>query len=299
MKYFIFSDQLSAASEMIGFAKGNNAESVLFAFSREQADLFANSGADRIINVAGTSTRPEDYAKSISGYILNDSSGCVLVSATARMRDFAAMLAGYLKWPMVNDAMAVNEANGVIATQKMLYGGAVVRSEEYSKGVVVIVPSGKFEASAEAPSPVEELKADADGRVELVKLEAVQAGESNLASAERVIGIGLGLGSADGLEEVKKLMAALDADLAGSRPAAEEKHWVSSERYVGISNLSISPKMYLALGISGQVQHIVGVRDAKIIVAVNSDENANIFKYADYGIVADMYEFIPEMIKSI
>ena len=94
-------------------------------------------------------------------------------------------------------------------------------------------------------------------------------------------------------------MDALDADIASSRPAAEEKHWVESERYVGISNLNISPKLYVALGISGQVQHVVGVRDAKIIVAVNTDENANIFRYADYGIVADMYEFIPEMIKAL
>lgn len=299
MKYFIFSDKLSIASELVGFAKSKEAEAVVFAFNENQANELAKSGASKVILVTGPSARPEDYASGLAEFLLKECPDCVLVSATTRMRDFAASLAGNLGWPMVNDAMEINLEEGSFVTKKMMYGGATVRTESFAKGVVIIVPEGKYEACEAGEAAVESVAVAADSRVKYIGTEEIKASGSNLASAERVVGIGLGLGKTEGLEEVHKLMDALDADIASSRPAAEEKHWVESERYVGISNLNISPKLYVALGISGQVQHVVGVRDAKIIVAVNTDENANIFRYADYGIVADMYEFIPEMIKAL
>ena len=298
MKAFIICDKASAGAELSTFANANGLESVIYTFNSNAKDSFAESCNGEVVFVGGTSARPEDYAKSFAEYIANQKPDCILVNATARMRDFAALLSGYLSWPMVNDTMSVEIKNDEFLGEKMMYGGATTRKEHFAQGVVFIMPEGKYEAAAPGNVVISELSIEADSRVEFVKTEEIQLEEGNLLTAEKVVGVGLGLGSKDGLVEVEKLLNHVGAALACSRPAAEEMHWIDSSRYVGISNLNIKPKVYFALGISGQVQHIVGVRDAKIIVAVNNDDKANIFRYSDYGIVGDMYDFIAEAIKS-
>ena len=108
-----------------------------------------------------------------------------------------------------------------------------------------------------------------------------------------MVGVGRGLKAREDLALIEELAHALDAEIACSRPVAEGLNWMGKDRYIGSSGARIAPRLYLAVGISGQLQHMVGVTGAETIVAVNSDPNAAIFAQADYGLVGDLYQLVP------
>ena len=117
----------------------------------------------------------------------------------------------------------------------------------------------------------------------------------NLSAARTVVAVGRGLKAQADLALITDLATAVGGELACSRPLAEGVDWIAKERNIGISGQQIAPDLYVAIGISGQLQHMVGVRDAGVIVAVNSDKNALIFKQCDYGIVGDLYTVVPAL----
>jgi electron transfer flavoprotein alpha subunit len=117
----------------------------------------------------------------------------------------------------------------------------------------------------------------------------------NIGDADKVCSVGRGLAAQEDLTIIQELAAAMGAEVGCSRPIAEEKQWLPLERFVGISGQEFKGSLYLAIGISGQVQHLAGIHDAKIIAAINSDEKAPIFSYADYGIVGDLYDIVPRL----
>ena len=116
-----------------------------------------------------------------------------------------------------------------------------------------------------------------------------------LGAARTVVGIGRGLKARADLALLEDLAAATGGELACSRPLAEGVDWVAKERYIGISGQHIAPDLYVVVGISGQIQHMVGVREAKVIVAINSDPSAPVFTQCDYGIVGDLYAVVPAL----
>lgn len=300
-KAFILSEQPAATGELAGLAASIGYSAAAIVFSQEEAAQIVKSGVSRILVVSGASQRPEAYTKCIAQLLQAEECSLLLAVGAPRTRELAAGITGFLGIPLVNDAMDISCSEDAVVTKRMLYGGSTVSTECYKKGVGVILPAGKYEpAAAGEDAAIELVEAAADERVVRESVQPiVQEGEGNILEAERVIGIGLGLGSADGLPKVKELAALIDAELGCTRPVAEEKHWLDHSRYIGISNLNLNPKLYLGLGVSGQVQHIVGVKEAKVIAGVNTDENATIFRSCDYGIVGDMYEFIEEMKKAL
>ncbi|MDU4959990.1 MAG: FAD-binding protein [Sporomusaceae bacterium] len=117
--------------------------------------------------------------------------------------------------------------------------------------------------------------------------------DGNLTAAAKVIGIGRGLAAKQDLPLIEELAAGLGAALGCSRPFAEELQWLPLERFIGISGQKLKGSFYLAIGLSGAVQHLAGIRDARVVAAINSDAKAPIFAHADYGIVGDLYEIVP------
>ena len=111
--------------------------------------------------------------------------------------------------------------------------------------------------------------------------------------------VGLGVEKEEDMQMIRDLAAVLNAEIGCTRGIAEEKHWLPHEQYIGISGAVIKPQLCLSIGISGQVQHTIGIRDSKVIVAVNNNEKAPIFKTSDYGIVGDLYEVVPLLIEEL
>lgn len=301
-KAFILSEQPAVTGELAGFAVRNGYSAAAIVFSQEEAEKIKKSGVSRIIVPAGGSDRPEAYVKCIAQLLKAEECDLLLAAAAPRTRELAAGITGFLGCPLVNDVMEIACGDDSVVTKRMMFGGSTVSTERYAKALGVIVPAGKYEP-ADAPAEdaaVEVVEAEADGRVVREEIRPVESsGEGNIMEAERVIGVGLGLGSLEGLDKVKELAGLIDAEIGCTRPVAEEKHWLDHSRYIGISNLNISPKLYLALGLSGQVQHIVGVKEAKVIAGVNTDKDATLFRSCDYGIVGDLFEFIEEMKKAL
>jgi electron transfer flavoprotein alpha subunit len=122
--------------------------------------------------------------------------------------------------------------------------------------------------------------------------------EVDLSKAARIVSVGRGIKKPENLELIKQLAAALEAEIAASRPVCDDG-WLPLDRQIGSSGQTVSPKLYLAVGISGAIQHIVGMKNSGTIVAINKDPHAPIFDIADYGVVGDLFEVVPELINAI
>jgi electron transfer flavoprotein alpha subunit len=149
------------------------------------------------------------------------------------------------------------------------------------------------------PTPVEQAEVRPMTTALVVDSHTNEAVSVDLPSAPVVVGVGRGLKTKTDLSLIEQLATALGAEVGCSRPLAEGLDWMPKERYIGISGQRISPRLYMAVGISGQLQHMFGVRDAEVIVAVNSDADAPIFSECDYGLVGDLYRIVPALVAAL
>jgi electron transfer flavoprotein alpha subunit len=191
--------------------------------------------------------------------------------------------------------------DGTFTARRAIYGGVAEGTLSLTvTPVVCLFAPGKFDGGAGgATVPVERR------RIQAPLPEVVRVGEEpviktvDLAGASIVVSVGRGFAKAEDIDLVKPLVQALGAELGCSRPIAEDFKWLPKERLVGLTGTSISADLYVALGISGQVQHLTGIKDARVVVAVNKDANAPIARNADYVIKDDLYRVIPELVAAL
>ncbi len=295
---YVYSDKLALAAELISFAKQSGKPALAIAFTEESAAKLTQCGADQVYFLKGDSPVAENYGKALAEFLKSEAADLLVVGATARGRDLAARVAGYLDCGMVSDAASLSYANGKLLSERMMYGGAVVQREELTGLSVVTVPAGKFEAAA-GQSEIVTFNVQADTRVSLLETAPIIRNGADLNAADKVVCVGMGLDKAEDIQMARELATVLHAEIGCSRGIAEERHWLPVEQYIGISGAVIKPQLYISMGISGQVQHVVGIRDSKIIVAIDNNEKAPIFRSADYGIVGDLYEIVLLLIKAL
>ena len=241
----------------------------------------------------------ESYTDAIEQAVKREDPQLLLMSGSTRDRCIAAKLAVRLNAGVITDAagLAVTEENKIQARRNVYGGAAEAVLEGECALTIVLVPGGLFEELGAAQSGVLEEAAAApeDMGVTLVSVSAKQEETVNIVAAKRVIGVGRGLGNQENLAAVEALGAKLGAEIGCTRPIAEEERWLERNRYIGVSGITVRPNLYMALGISGQVQHMVGVSDARLVVAVNKDAKAPIFQNCDIGLVADMNKVVPQL----
>jgi len=295
---FVYSDKNGIALELISCAKAAGKEVMVIVFSQEAVEEVKNSGADRVFVLQGDSQVPENYARAVADFLKAQSAELFLVGATARGRDLAARVAGYLDCAMASDVSAISFGDGTVTTERMIYGGAVTQKEVLKGLSVVTVAGGKY-VPIQGMAEVETVAVTPDVRLQLVDRAPVEKQGVDLKEADRVVCIGMGIEKEDDMQMIRELAAVLNAEIGCTRGIAEEKHWLPAEQYIGISGAVIRPQLCLSIGISGQVQHTIGIRDSKVIVAVNNNDKAPIFKTSDYGIVGDLYEIVPLLIEEL
>lgn len=257
-------------------------------------------GADLSLTVGVEAGVPvEAYAKAVAELLATRGAKVVLTDATTTGRLLAGQVAARLGVSPIN-AVGITGGEPLQVTRQV-YGGLAVATEEVVGEVAVVVlgrgvlpdndaaGAGASEAAQLSPEP----------GLRVVETRAKAGAVVDLASAKRVVGVGRGFAAEADLALAAALAAKLEAELACSRPIAEGVNWMPAERYLGVSGATIKPELYLAVGISGQVQHLVGVNHSKVLVAINSDKNAPIFAHADFGVVGDLYQVLPELIKSL
>jgi electron transfer flavoprotein alpha subunit len=296
---YVYSDRSDIVAELISFAKQTEKEVFVLAFTEEQAAELAQCGATKVYLFKGDSPVVENYSKSIADFLNHESAELFAVGATARGRDLAARVAGYLDCGMSSDVSLLAYTNGNFECERMMYGGAVVQRENLPGLGVVTVPAGIFEASPGSNCEIVTADLAADNRVVLVERAPIVKAGADLTAADKIVCVGLGLEKEEDIQMAQQLATVLGAELGCTRGIAEERKWLPVEQYIGISGAVIKPQLYLSMGVSGQIQHIFGIRESKIIVAIDSNAKAPIFRSADYGIVGDMYEIVPILTQAL
>jgi electron transfer flavoprotein alpha subunit len=250
---------------------------------------------------------PDAFTMAMQGIVEHTKPAVILLAHTYQTRDFAPMLASRLRTTLITDVTGI-EGQGTSATftRPMFQGklAATVRPKQTSGPVIVTVQIGAFRADAVkkgGSASVNRVDVAIDAsrirqKPEAPFREAKQA--VDLSQAERIVAVGRGIKSQEHLPLAQNLAKAMHAEVAASRPICDSG-WLPMERQVGSSGQTVSPKLYLALGISGAIQHLVGMKGSRTIVAINKDADAPIFEVADYGIVGDLFEIVPALTAEI
>ncbi len=261
--------------------------------------------ADLVVRVEGEGLadfNPESYAAALQAVVESRKPRAVMIGYTSMGMDLATTLATRAGMPHAAFCIAVEGGERVTAVSQ-LYGGKIDVTSDLGEGpFVVSVLAGAAPAEAgrgEGSPPVERLEAPATaGRVRFKRLIEPEAGDVDITAQEVLVAIGRGIGSKDDVEVAEELAEALGAAVAASRPLIDAG-WLPKTRQVGKSGLKVSPKLYLALGISGAPEHVEGMKSAATIIAVNTDKHAPIFKVAHYGMVADLFDVCEELTERI
>ena len=230
----------------------------------------------------------------------------VLLPHTYQTRDFAPKLAARLDRAIVTDVTAIKKGGETAFVRPMFQGkltADVVPQGPTPHFITFQIGAYRVDQVAKGPSPapVRSLTVNADPSKIRQKPEAPfqQAKAAvDLSQAERIVSVGRGIKEQANIKIAEELAKALGAELAASRPICDSG-WLPMERQVGSSGQTVAPKLYLALGISGAIQHLVGMKGSNTIVAINKDADAPIFEIADYGIVGDLFEIVPAMIEAL
>ena len=292
-RIFVFANEAGSVAELTSGAKASGASVALVTSGKTYGcadEVFAYPEEVSLVSVLSA----------VSELIVSQKPQLLLCESGSDGRLLAGYTAAKLGVSPLCDVMSLSCTADAVETTRLVYGGSAVKTEQCAFPAVAIVCAGTFEASDAAAEPqVTQINCSGSCSVELAGTSAVEASTVNLAAAKRVVGVGRGLASADNTPAAEKLAAALGAEIGCTRPVAEEEHWYSKDRYIGVSGVMIKPNFYLAIGISGQIQHMVGVNQTNVICAINKDENAPIIKQADYTLIGDVNAVLPAIIEKL
>ncbi|OGS40419.1 MAG: electron transfer flavoprotein subunit alpha, partial [Euryarchaeota archaeon RBG_13_31_8] len=224
-----------------------------------------------------------------------------LIGSNKNGKELASRLAGILNAGCIIDCINLHVKNKKLMVERIVYSGNAIAQEQFnSKPEIVTIPPKVFNPLPADPhhkGDIIKKKFDAEkSSSKIIKIQEMNAGDVNVEEAEIIVSCGRGFKNKDDIKLVSELADALKGKTVGcSRPIAADLKWLSEDHWIGLSGHKVKPKLYIAAGISGQIQHIAGMRDSGIIVAINKDPEALIFKSADYGIVGDLYEVLPKL----
>jgi electron transfer flavoprotein alpha subunit len=300
---WIFSEQRGALLELVGegrrLAEARGATLVaVVPEDRALAEDALSHGADEAVVLKQEAGQPlEAAAGTLAELISAADADVVLFSASLRGSDLAARVAARLGVALASSVTALrSEADGRLETTRMVFGGAGVSTQVTRPQMATVAPR-TFPAPAPGPSrgATRTVPVPADARVKVTARRPRGAQGADIAQAPVVVAVGRGLAKQEDVKQVEELARALGGAVGCTRPIAEDLRWLPEESYIGISGRKVAPRLYLALGLSGQVQHLAGMRDSKVVVAINKDEKAPIFHNADYGLVGDLESTLPAL----
>jgi electron transfer flavoprotein alpha subunit len=276
-----------------------------------QADELATKDLAEVLLVEHDlleSYTPDGYCVALKQVVEQNKPDLVLFPHTYQVRDFAPKLAAMLGKGMIGDCIGYrNEGGKLIFVRQMFQGKTAADVTFQGSGPwFASFQSGAFRADllkphASGKAPVNkvtvELKPE---QIRTKPLDLFKEAKSavDLTQAPIIVSIGRGIKAPENIPQAEALAKAIGGEIAASRPICDEG-WLPMERQIGSSGQTVAPKLYLALGISGAIQHVVGMKGARTIVAINKDQNAPIFEIADYGVVADIFEIMPALTEAL
>jgi len=273
----------------------------------EHAKEFLKHGADIVI-VAETSQqqfKAEEYTSILQTIMKDHGNEIVLIGSTKNGKELAARLAAKLDAGCIMDSINISVQDKKIITERVVYSGNAIAVEAFiaAPQIITIPPKTYDPVPADEHHTGEIIKKKINPEHSPSKILTIQEMKSegvNVEDAEIIVSCGRGFKKKEDIKLVNDLADVLKGRTVGcSRPIAADLKWLSEDHWIGLSGHKVKPKLYVACGISGQIQHIAGMRDSGVIIAINKDPEALIFKSADYGIVGDLYEVIPKLTSAI
>jgi len=273
------------------------------------AQELAGAGIGDVLTVtdaAVASYTPDGFVAALSQVVQSQAPRFVVLAHTYQARDFVPALAARLNAPLITDATTIaGTAEAPTFMRPMFQGKLAAEVKPVGGPCVVTFQIGAFRADqlqrGSAPSPVTAIAVTVDpAGIRQVPEPPFQEAQRavDLSQAARIVAVGRGIKSQEHLPVAQALATAMGAELAASRPICDNG-WLPMERQIGSSGQTVAPRLYVALGISGAIQHLVGMKGSHTIVAINKDADAPIFEVADYGIVGDLFEIVPAIVAEL
>lgn len=295
---FVVADSESSIKELAGGASRSADAVSLVIFDEALKSAAATSGAQNVyLYQPAADVMAEDYAGMITTKAKDAGADLVMLSNSVRGRLLAGKIAAALETCVVSAVSGIEDN----VTRRMVYGGAAFRKEKLTAATAVVTcGAGVFEAVTDACEGQVEVITDApESKIKRLERKPKQEAVTNLAVAKKVVDVGRGFKEETDVEMCRELASALGAEVGCTRPVAENNGWLPKAVYIGVTGAIIKPDLVMTLASSGQVQHMVGINQAKTIVAINKDENAPIFKSCDFGVVGDVYDVLPKLISKL
>ena len=273
----------------------------------EYAKEFLEHGADVVI-IAETSQhqfKAEEYTSILQTIMKDHGNEMVLIGSNKNGKELAARLAAKLDAGCIMDCIKVYLHEKKLTTERIVYSGNAIAVEEFTTTPQILtIPAKVFDPLPKNEQHKGEIitkKIDPEqSPSKILKTQEMKSEGVNVEDAEIIVSCGRGFKKKEDIKLVSDLADVLKGRTVGcSRPIAADLKWLSEDHWIGLSGHKVKPKLYIACGISGQIQHIAGMRDSSVIVAINKDPEALIFKSADFGIVGDLYEVLPKLTSAI
>jgi electron transfer flavoprotein alpha subunit len=287
------------------FADDLGTDLVAIANANIDAQNLVQHGADKVLTISQpelNNFQVDTYTDAFENLIIEQKPEILLIGATRNGLEFAPRLAERLKTGCVTEAtrLELDAEKKFLLMDRVTCGGNLVETHiSKVKPQIATVAKGLF-----SPLPADNARKGEIVKVEpkfkppstrLVETKPKPAKGAKLSDAAIIVSFGRGVRKKEDIALVEELAGIMGGVVGCSRPIAEDLRWLPEDQYVGLSGQKVNPKLYLALGISGQIQHLTGIRNSRIIVAVNNDPKAPIFEVSDYNIVADLYQMIPAL----
>ncbi len=267
-------------------------------------DTLGKFGAEKVLYYTGDSLSvfsPDAYAEMMAGIVKEQEADVVIMGATATGKDLAPRMAAHLDAALATDCIEVRSDQGDVTVVRPMYAGKVRATVKLTSDVKIITVRPNVYAAKEKPVSMQVEKRSVDlpeGKTAVKELVTGDKGKLDVTEADIIVSGGRGLKGPENWHMIEDLAGLLGAAHGASR-AAVDAGWRPHDEQVGQTGKTVAPSLYIAVGISGAIQHLAGMSSSKYIVAINKDEEAPIFKIADYGIIGDAFEIVPRMIDEL
>ena len=260
------------------------------------------AGEEKVVLRADTplSSSPEAAAEALAKVAKEATPDVILVGSTRDGKEIASRLAVKLGRPCTSEVFGVALDGGVLQGRRNVFAGKLVAEVALPLPCVVALKVGTTSAlPPSAAAAAEKAMGFLPSKTKLLEMREKEKGTVDLKGAKLIVAAGRGVKKKEDLALVSDLAAALEGAVGCSRPLSADMGWLPEEHHIGLTGVTVHPDLYIAVGISGQLQHVAGIKDSKVIAAVNTDKSAPMFEASDYGVVGDLYAVLPAMLKEI
>jgi len=275
--------------------------------NHSQAQECIDCGADEVLLLPALAA---DQALDTYVPVIVDEAGkedpdIFLVAGTSGAREMATRIASRLDAGLCSDctSLELDDEAGTLAIERLIFGGAGIQKVVcLTRPQMATIPARTFppaQKQGRREGLIRELPAPPLSAIKVLERKTRVRESKDIRDAQVVVAVGRGVEKKEDIEMIRKLAEVLGGEIGCTRPISEELHWLPEEICIGISAIQIKPQFYIGVGVSGQIQHVVGFKDAKVVCAINRDENAPIFEVSNYGIVGDLYDVVPRLIEAL